>query len=164
MSKRLGIPAPEMDRFRSLLADPAYSQREVAEMMQWPLRRVERLIRELQIPTHPRGRFRGSHDARWKGGRIVDQDGYVLLWTPGHPHPRKHTQYVLEHRLVMESLLGRYLRPSEVVHHRNKQRGDNRPENLQLFGSNAEHLREELTGQVPRWTESGKARIRQGHP
>lgn len=55
-------------------------------------------------------------------GFIINDAGYKLV--------RHEGKYVREHRLVMEQILGRKLRPTEIVHHLNGIRTDNRPENL----------------------------------
>jgi len=73
----------------------------------------------------------GSSNGRWMGGRTRHKAGYVMIWAPGHPRTGKG-QYVFEHIIVMEQILGRYLLPAESVHHRNGVRDDNRPENLEL--------------------------------
>lgn len=55
-----------------------------------------------------------------------------MCWSPDHPRAGKG-QYVFEHILVMENVIGRYLGPDESVHHRNGVRDDNRPQNLELW-------------------------------
>jgi excisionase family DNA binding protein len=81
----------------------------------------------------------GERAAHWKGGRRMDEAGYIYVYTPAHPSANG-TGYVFEHRLVMEQVLGRYLTPEEVVHHINEIRDDNRPENLQVM-THVEHMR-----------------------
>jgi hypothetical protein len=74
----------------------------------------------------------------WRGGRLIDKDGYVLVLRPEHPSAN-NMRYVREHRIVMEDFIGRYLLPIEVVHHINGIKDDNRIENLMLFENNIEH-------------------------
>ena len=74
---------------------------------------------------------RGEKAYGWKGGRIINFQGYVMIYKPNHPHALTET-YALEHRLVMEKHLGRYLKHNEEVHHKNGNRQDNRLKNLCL--------------------------------
>ena len=68
----------------------------------------------------------------------MDARGYVLIYSPDHPHPVAG-RYQYEHRLVIEKSLGRYLDPIEVVHHRDENRGNNAIENLELLPSQVDH-------------------------
>ncbi len=76
----------------------------------------------------------GEKSHWWRGGRYM-KNGYIsILLRPGDPFIEMATtsNYLFEHRLVMAKHLGRCLKSSEVVHHRNGDKKDNRLENLEL--------------------------------
>jgi hypothetical protein len=77
----------------------------------------------------------GKQGCNWKGGRIKDKNGYILLWIPDHPNASSgnRKQYVFEHRYVMAEYLGRPLTNNEFVHHKNAIKDDNHIENLELL-------------------------------
>lgn len=82
---------------------------------------------------------RGPANPNWRGGRVVEPRGYVLIRV-GKDHPLADVRgYAYEHRLKAEEKLGRPLRPGEEVHHDNEAKGDNVPGNLIVAGSSFEH-------------------------
>ena len=73
---------------------------------------------------------------RWKGGKVLQNGGYVYVH---RPHSKR--KYIAEHRLVMEKHVNRKLKPTEIVHHINGKKDDNRIENLILFPNQSAHLK-----------------------
>lgn len=82
---------------------------------------------------------KGTNHPRWCGNRRKTKSGYIEIRIPQHPNAGAFG-FVLEHRLVMENNLGRYLSKEEKVHHINGVRDDNRIENLKLI-SQSEHAK-----------------------
>lgn len=95
-----------------------------------------------------------SHDVT---GRKRTPKGYVTLLIHSHPNAAKNGQ-IMEHRVVMEIHLGRYLKSDEVVHHMNHVKHDNRISNLEVL-DHAEHTTLHHTG--VKFSEERKEKIRQ---
>lgn len=84
---------------------------------------------------------KGKEHQSWKGGRFVDNGGYVRINISTDPIFADHAYIdntVLEHRYVMAKHLGRILERNEHVHHKNGIKTDNRLKNLELMSA-AEH-------------------------
>jgi len=108
---------------------------EIAIECQVGLTTVSRWLEKFEIrKIKPyKGDHKGPKNSYWGGGRYRDNaSGYIYNYNPEHLS-RNKKGYVLEHRLVMEKFIGRYLRGNEIVHHRNKIKDDNRIENLEII-------------------------------
>jgi hypothetical protein len=63
-------------------------------------------------------------------GRYITSNGYVKIRQDNVLGPSK---WILEHRFVMQQKLGRELLPGENIHHKDGDRLNNHPDNLELW-------------------------------
>lgn len=62
------------------------------------------------------------------------KNGYKMIYCPDHPRAN-NSGYVMEHIIIMETIIGRPILPIESIHHKNGFKDDNRPENLELWAT-----------------------------
>lgn len=79
----------------------------------------------------------------WKGGRRITPSGYVEVLMPDH-HRARANGYVFEHILVAEQKYGRKITRNEHVHHKDHNKQNNHPDNLEVLSPeehNKKHVR-----------------------
>lgn len=69
----------------------------------------------------------------------ITYNGYYAIYMPEH-HRAFDNGCVYEHILIAEKMLGRELKPEEVVHHIDRNRKNNLEDNLMVFISERDHV------------------------
>jgi predicted ArsR family transcriptional regulator len=127
--------------------ESGHTQAEIAEALGVTQKVVWRFMKNHGIKARVAAKRdqRGEKNAYWKGGKRINENGYVELYMPSHPKARPNG-YVYEHIYIAEQMIGRPLKSfgmrdarTEVVHHINGIKTDNRPENLLVLGVNEHH-------------------------
>ena len=109
------------------------SQQKIGDLIGVSQNVVSRVLRQLNLkPNNPHFARSGEYNNFWKGGRVIREDGYVLVLSNEYPTMKNKTVYVLEHRLNMAKHLNRPLEKWESVHHIDGNRQNNNILNLQL--------------------------------
>lgn len=85
----------------------------------------------------------------WKIEKIVKKGDYRYAVVKEHPRASKHG-YVLHHRVVMENFLGRLLNPNEIVHHKDENKLNDHPSNLEVLTAGA-HASEHGKSKGRKW-------------
>jgi len=75
------------------------------------------------------------------------RSGYKFISLPNHPNATRQG-YFAEHRYFVEKNIGRYLDRSEIIHHINHNKADNRIKNLMILNSPGKHT---VKYHTPNW-------------
>lgn len=143
IAKELNMSVGKIYNFIKKYEIPTRNQKDVFTMRGRKLSDEHRAIISAahigkSLSEETKKKISDSHKKGGIGAKKLRCDGYVGIYFPDHPKSSKDG-YIMEHILVMESLIGRHLCDNEVVHHINKQKTDNRKENLVLM-TKSEHM------------------------
>ncbi len=115
----------EFNRWPSCVRPHNFCSRECAKAF------TSQRMTEYNKEHNPEAMMIGSRRQNIRAAHIGKGNGVTYEKTFG-----RHT-----HRVVAERILGRPLKPGEIVHHINGNKRDNRANNLQVFSSQAEHAK-----------------------
>ena len=136
-----GIPLSEY--LHHLYWNKNMSQKDICEKLGIASGYMSRLFKRYNIPKRKMGywlpdrvkpiyEIKIGENIHSVTGKQTNSNGYVLLRIKSHPKSSRDG-LIMEHRVVMEQKLGRYLKDSEIVHHKNEIKNDNRIENLEVM-------------------------------
>lgn len=78
----------------------------------------------------------GEKSGMWRGKEYQRKDGRWFIWSNGIKYRRA--------RYIAMQCLGRELTEEEIIHHINGNKEDDRPENLYVFETNGDHVRQHM--------------------
>lgn len=81
------------------------------------------------------GRLSARKNGNTSPDKLIAEKGAGHLAKSGYREMVINGRKILEHRLVMEKIIGRPLTSNENVHHKNGARADNSPSNLELWNT-----------------------------
>lgn len=83
--------------------------------------------------------------------RLAVREGHLRNNT-GKEHSYPKIMGIHAHRILAEEILGRPLRKGEIVHHKDGNRRNNSLDNLEVFSSQAEHIKQHFDCKTKKWT------------